>query len=551
MIKNKYTNLIFLCSSLGIIIPNTSLAVTLPAGTKLAQNQHLSYAISSTPESLDPGLDVNWNIQQVQKSVFDTLVRQDNTGAIVGVGAVSWETSSDGLTWIFHLRPEATWSDGQTVTAYDYVYAWQRVIDPKTASLGADFIAALNLLNTSAIQKGELAATKLGVYAKDKFTLVLHLSKPTPWLLDTLSMLPTAPIRQDLIEKYGDKWTRAENIVSNGPYKLVHNKFNDNLLFTLRDDYWDRKNIYITSINYQVLPSGQSSYLKYLAGEFYTARVPAQYMDQALKERPQEIIAEPYPSTYALVINNRLEKFKDLRVRQAMNLLIDRDFIAQKFYKFYTPTTTVAPSILDDGQLQLEQSNLLDPQERAQNIQKAIALLDAAGYTSDKPLEITWLYTKGRDADRNNLAMSSMLSEFSQGRIKVSMQAADRTTYYYRVQKHDFDVAFYILNSDFYHVASFYNNFNATSSNNYSGWSSPTFTALYELAYNTKDNSQRRMIYQQLNQILQQEVPVIPILLSARVIVKSPALGGFNGKLPFTYMRDYYIIADKKIAPVK
>ncbi|RIY32327.1 hypothetical protein CJP74_04845 [Psittacicella melopsittaci] len=542
--------LIGLCSLILFITPQ-AFSVILPPGTKLASKQELGYAISRTPESLDPGINVDWSIQQVQKSLFDTLLRQDYTGKIVGVGAERWETSADGLTWTFYLRPQATWTDGQPVKAQDYVYAWQRIIDPKTASLGADYISALNLQNSEQIRAGTLPATSLGVEAKDDFTLVLHLSKPTPWLEDTLTLLPTAPVRQDIIEKYGQSWTSPSNIVSNGPYALKVNRLNELVSFTLRDDYWDRQNIYITKINYEVLPKGTSSYMKYLAGDFLTARIPAQYIEQALKERKDEIIAEPYPSTYSIVINTRKPALQDVRVRQALSLLIDRNFIAQKFYRFYTPTTIVAPKILADGQEQSEQTNLLDPQQRQANIAQAISLLKQAGYTKEKPLVLSWLYTRGNEADRNNIAISSMLSDFSQGLIKINLVANDLTTYYFKIQKYDFDLAFYIMNADFYHVASFFNVFTPGNSNNFSGWSNEEFNLLYNQAYNTQDDRQRQAIYEQMNLILQEQVPVIPFLLSSRVIVKSPALGGFNGTLPFTYMRDYYIIADKSIAPVQ
>ncbi|RIY33242.1 hypothetical protein CKF54_03355 [Psittacicella hinzii] len=536
---------------LSILFLSTAYAVVLPPNTKLADKQVLKYAISRTPESIDPGINVDWSIQQVQKGLFDTLVRRDNTGEMVGVGAISWTTSEDGLTWTFKLRPEATWSDGQMVKAQDYVYAWQRIIDPNTGTLGAEYISVLNLKNTKEIKAKELPASALGVEALDDLTLVLHLDKPTPWLLDTLTLLPTAPVRQDIIEKYGISWTSPKNIVSNGPYKLVANKLNEIVSFSLRDDYWDRKNIYIEQIHFEVLPKGMSSYLKYLSGEFYTARIPDRYLNQALAERANEIIVEPYPSTYAIIVNTRNEKLQDVRVRQALNLLMDRDFIAEKFYRLYIPTTIVAPTILEDGNLQQEVKSNLDPKERKNNIAKAIDLLTQAGYSQENPLVLNWVYTRGTEADRNNIGISSMLSDFSNGLVKINLVSNDITTYYYKIQQYDFDLAFYIMNADFYHVASFFNVFNPGNANNFSGWTNAKFSELYELAYEEKDPAKRQEIYQQMNQILQDEVPVIPFLLSVRLIVKSPALGGFNGTLPFTYMRDHYIIADKKIAPVK
>lgn len=553
MIHNKFSKWVQV-ATLGALLSTTALqanAVTLPPGTKLADKQVLGYRLSSTPESLDPSINVDWNNQQIIKSLFDTLVRQDNTGKYIGAGAQSWSTSKDGLTWTFKLRKNATWTDGKPVKASEYVYAWQRVLDPKTASLGADYFVSTHIKNAEQIRDGKLPPSSLGVKALDDYTLQISLAQPTPWLLDTLTFPNTAPLRKDVIDKYGTSWTRPEHIVSNGPFYLAEIKFNEVLRFAKRADYWDAKHVYITDINYIVQPDSNSTYYSYLAGEFYTTRIPAQFVDIVKKERPKEIIKEAYPSTYSLVLNTHLDKFKDKRVRQAINLLLDRKVISEKVYKAYIPTSIIAPTILQDGNKQVEDQFVLSPKYTQARINKAVSLLKAAGYSTTKPLTLEWLYQKTRDGDRNNLALMGMLKDFSGGIIQIKHKVLETNSYYNALQKGNFEIANYIMNPDYYHVSSFFNVFVGNNANNFSGWSNPKFSELYKKAYLETNVNKRKEIYQEMNKILQDEVPVIPYLLSERFILRSPALGGFNGKLPVTYLQDYYIIADKKIAPVR
>lgn len=483
------------------------------------------------------------------KALFDTLVRIDNQGKIIGVGAESWTTSADGLIWTFKLRPQATWTDGKPVLASDFVYAWQRIVDPKTASQGAELIRALNLVNTDAIIKGEKPASELGVKTLDDYTLELTLNSPTPWLLETLTFLNTAPVRKDIVEKYGVSWTRPANIVSNGPYKLVANNFNESLIFDKRDDYWDAPNIYITQVKFVVIKDNNAKFYNYLAGNFMTVRIPVQLADIAREERPEEIVQEPYPSTYAIILNTNKPEFKDPKVRRALSLLVDREILTAKVYKHFFPTSIVAPAMLEDGELQTEDRLLIDPQLKTQRQEEAIRLLTEAGYSKEKPLSFEWSYHRGSDSDNKNIALSEMLRSFSQGIVQPKLKSLEKNIYYTSVFKKDFDVVYYIMNPDYYHVSSFLKTFLPDNVNNFSSYDNPKFTKLYYQASNSKYAKERAEIYQQMNLILQQEAPVIPVMLAERFILKSPALGGFNGKLPYTYFRDYYIISDKSPKP--
>lgn len=527
-------------------------AVVLPEGTKLADKQVVSYAIGSTPETLDPGINVDWNSQNVMKSLFDTLVRQDNTGAIVGSAAERWETSEDGKTWTFYLRPNATWSDGKPVLAADFVYAWQRVLDKKTGSLGAANMYALNLVNTKEVNEGSKPPQALGAVAKSDFVLELHLTRPTPWLLQALTFVNTAPVRADKIAEFGNSWTRHDRIVSNGPYKLSDYRFNEKLSFAKRADYWDAKNIYISDIVYNVLPRGESSYLRYLKGEFYTVRVPAQYADVINQERPEEVVKEAYPTNAVILLNNE-GKFADQRVRQALSLLLDRQYLTKHIFKAFFPSSTFVPALdsVSDAQGITEVKHLVDSKFAQANRQQAISLLKQAGYSVEKPLEFTWSYEKRKDSDRDNIALQGMLQQFSGGLVKVKLQAKDRTSYYSDIAAKKYEAAYYFMNADFYHAASYFNYFLPTHQNNFTGYNSPTFAELYERALDELDAQKRQQLYGAMNTLLQQDMPAIPVILTERYILRSPALGGFNGKLPFTYMRDYYIIADKQIAPTK
>ncbi|PID33952.1 MAG: peptide transporter, partial [Thiotrichales bacterium] len=173
---------------------------------------------SSEPQSLDPQISTGVPSSNIQRDLFEGIVAEDKDGNIVPGVAEKWEISEDGLTYTFHLR-DTTWTNDDKITADDIVYAWQRGVNPAT---GSDYSFMLYpIKNAQAIAEGkEKDIAKLGAKALDEKTLQVTLENPTPYFLSMLAHPFTYPVPKKVVEKYGKAWTKAENIVSNGPFKM-------------------------------------------------------------------------------------------------------------------------------------------------------------------------------------------------------------------------------------------------------------------------------------------------------------------------------------------
>ena len=195
------------------------------------------YATNTEPTSLDPTKGQSIGDNEIQHAITEGLVR--NTAGDIQPGlAEKWEVSDDGLTYTFHIREDAKWSDGEALTANDFVYSWQRLVDPETASPYA-FIGDY-LKNGYAIETGTMDKSELGVKAVDDQTLEVTLENPTPYFLSLIgSSGQYAPLRQDIVEKYGtDFAATADKNVYSGPFKLTSSE-NNEYIFEKNENYWD------------------------------------------------------------------------------------------------------------------------------------------------------------------------------------------------------------------------------------------------------------------------------------------------------------------------
>ncbi|MFC6276025.1 peptide ABC transporter substrate-binding protein [Psittacicella hinzii] len=516
----------------------------IPAGTKLAPVQFLQRNAKENPASLDPNKMSDANSINIARSLFDTLVRQAPDGRYVGVAAQKWMQSADGLTWTFFLRPEAKWSDGKPVTAQDFVDSWQRLVNPKTGSVYIDYLANANVVNAKEIAQGKKPVSSLGVKALDTYTFEVKLHQVTPWFTQLVTLGVLAPVRKDLIDKYGDKWTNPEHFVGNGPYLLTENLINDHITFTKNPTYWDKDNVQITKSTYIFLTDINSVYNRYLANELLTSDIPPSLYDKILKQRPEEVKEYIDPLTWSIYFN--VEKVKDARVRRAFKLLIDNKFLTNVILKAGQPTTIFTPTFVADGQLAQEEAYFSRSHE--QNVAQAIKLLQAAGYTKEKPF--TFTLTAPRDQLINNtlIAIQGWLQQKSGGLVKMTANMLESKIYESVVQSKNYTARIGYIRGDYDQASAFYNTLLCDNGQNSTNWCNPQYDKLVLTANKTVDPLARAELYAQANKIIQQDTPVAPIYLKGAYLLKSPALGGLSLKVKRRFLRDYYVI-DAKVAP--
>ena len=312
--------------------------------------------IASEPETIDPAIISSVDGSSYVQHMFENLMKyqivDENpaddpnmklTEVVLGQ-AESYEVSEDLTVYTFKLRDDIFWSDGQPVTANDFVYAWQRVVDPATASDYGYFLDNI-VVNAAAIQAGEKDKSELGIKAIDDKTLEITLEAPCAYFIEMCAFASLMPVRQDVVEA-SDNWTDPANIVVNGPYKITEWVHDSYIRMEPNDSYYDADNLGPDAIVWWLSDSETAILSAYQSGEW-----------QFIESFPTDLIASlqasgdcfinPYVGTYYLYLN--CSKITDWRVRAAMVLSVDRENIVENVTQGgQSPATGfVASGILD------------------------------------------------------------------------------------------------------------------------------------------------------------------------------------------------------------
>jgi oligopeptide transport system substrate-binding protein len=292
---------------------------------------------------LDPGLARGLAEHRVMIGLFEGLLNYDPKTCEPRPGvAEKWEISSDAKTVTFHLR-ECSWSDGRPVKAADFVYAWNRVVDPKTAADYAHILYAIK--DAEAIHSGK--GGELGVRAKDDRTLVVELAGPCPWFLDLLPFMTFYPVRRDVVEKHGDDWTKPANFVGNGPFLLKEWVANEHILLEKNGKYWNAARVKQKTVKWLPTESYTTAFNRYEADQCdYLDTIPLEFIEE-IRKRP-DFHPGPYLGTYYYSFNVTKKPFDDKRVRKALSLAIDRKIITEKILRGgQEPAFTFVPPLFE------------------------------------------------------------------------------------------------------------------------------------------------------------------------------------------------------------
>ena len=312
--------------------------------------------IASEPETIDPGLISSVDGSTYAQHMFENLMKYvpteeaaDDSGNVMMTKvdngqAESYEVSEDGKTYTFKIREDAKWSDGEPVKAEDWVYSWQRLVDPDTASEYGYFLDGY-VVNAAEIQAGEKKPEELGIKALDDSTLEIKLCQDTPYFIEMCAFASLMPLRKDIVEG-NDDWTNPENIVVNGPYKLSEWTHDSVIKMVPNDQYYDAANLGPAEIDWYLSADQTAILSAYQSGEWaFVENFPSD-MISSLQESGDCFI-DSYVGTYFLYLN--CDKIKDWRVRAAMTLAVDRDNIVENVSQAgETPSTGfVAEGILN------------------------------------------------------------------------------------------------------------------------------------------------------------------------------------------------------------
>jgi oligopeptide transport system substrate-binding protein len=305
------------------------LGCAVSAGPASAAARVLHVMLRNEPTTFDPPLINSAQDFEIMWEVLEGLTGHDADGHVVPGAAESWEVSSDGRLYTFHLRDDAQWDDGVTVTADQFVAAARRWIDPKTASGYTTPIESVE--NAQAIQRGGKAPEELGVSAPDPHTLIIRLVRPDPYLLDTLADY-LMPIRPDLIERWGRGWTRPGHMPSNGPFQLSEWVPQGHVTLVRNPHYRAAARVRLDRIEF-TLVDPEAALKMYTTQEMDLVRLPPQQYREAMKVSPDAVSAEPTSGNLYLQLNLATGPLTDRRTRRALALALDQR----------TLYTTIAP----------------------------------------------------------------------------------------------------------------------------------------------------------------------------------------------------------------
>ncbi|EIX7373003.1 oligopeptide ABC transporter substrate-binding protein OppA [Citrobacter freundii] len=524
-----------------LVAGNVATAAVVPAGVQLAEKQTLVRNNGSEVQSLDPHKIEGVPESNINRDLFEGLLISDVDGKPSPGVAEKWE-NKDFKVWTFHLRKDAKWSDGTPVTAQDFVYSWQRLANPNTASPYASYLQYGHIVNIDDIIAGKKPITDLGVKALDDHTFEVTLSEPVPYFYKLLVHSSVSPVPRAAVEKFGEKWTQPANIVTNGAYKLKDWVVNERIVLERNTNYWDNAKTVINQVTYLPISSEVTDVNRYRSGEIDMTynNMPIELFQKLKKEIPNEVHVDPYLCTYYYEINNQKAPFNDVRVRTALKLALDRDIIVNKVknqgdlpaYSFTPPYT--------DGAKLVEPEWFKWSQEKRN--EEAKKLLAEAGYTAEKPLTFDLLYNTSDLHKKLAIAAASIWKKNLGANVRLENQ--EWKTFLDTRHQGNYDVSRAGWCADYNEPTSFLNMVLSDSSNNTVHYKSPAFDKLIADTLKVTDEAQRSELYSKAEQQLDKDSAIVPVYYYVNARLVKPWVGGYSGKDPMDniHVKDLYII---------
>lgn len=486
-------------------ISDSSTIKTKEDTRELAEVQELKVNNGTEPESIDPHKTSGLAEANIIRQQLVGLVTADASGKTIPAMAKSWD-NVDNKEWTFKLR-DAKWSNGDPVTAEDFVYSMRRLVNPDTAAPYASYLADARVLNAEQIVNGELPVDALGVEAIDDKTLKITLTEPVPYLVDMLINTSTFPIHKTTVEKFGDKWTQPENIVVNGPYKLSSWRVNDEIVLTRNSTYFDDANTHINTVKILPINDAKAAIARYKAGDIDLVGVPGELLASMKKEMPNEVKKTGNLCTSYYIYNNEKPPFDDVKVRRALAIALDRDILTEKVtQRGETPAYQFTPTAMASQKQFVPNWSKLSQDER---VAKAKSLLEEAGYNDNNPLKFELLYTTNDNNKKLAVATTSLL-QTALGNVKVNLNNKEWKTFLDTTKSGDFNMARYVWCGDYNEPSTFLNILKTGNSNNLGRYSSPEFDAIMDKTLKEGVTAEQRAeLYRQAEAILDRDMPQI------------------------------------------
>ena len=504
---------------------NTSTTTTTTGGLDLAVQ------VGPDPETVDPALNTAIDASNIILHAFETLLTFDENNDIVPGQAESFDVSDDGLTYTFHLRDGLKWSDGSDFTAEDFVYSWKRLADPMTAApYAADMLSMVKGYEEAAA--GDIDA--LAVSAPDAKTLVVELASPCVYFDKIITHASMAPVKKDVVDANGDQWALApETYVSNGPLKMIEWVPGSHMTFAKNENYWNADKVTLNSLKFVLMEDSNAAYSAYQTGEVQMIKdIPTEEIP-SLQDSPDYHL-DPRLATSYTIFNTQKAPFDNAKVRMALSLAVDREYVANTLM---IGTVAPATNFVGPGISDVEAGSSFEEVTRANNggdffnvsdyeadLAKAKELLAEAGYPNGEGFPIIEYMTN--DAGYNKPVAEYLQSAWKDLGITMDIKIVEWSTFTPTRRAGDFQVARNGWVYDYDDPSNMINLLETNNGNNDGKYSNPEFDALVEKARTTADKEEHYKLLHEAENMLLEDTAMAPVAYENDFWVQSPKLKG-------------------------
>lgn len=487
------------------------------------------------PDSLDPQKARSVEAHVVLRDLYECLTSlAKDAGTAPGV-AKSWEASPDGLTYTFHLRDNARWSNGDRVTSDDFVFALRRLVDPATASQYAQLIDVVE--NATAIVAGRAAPATLGVAAPDDATVVVRLAAPAPYLPGLLSFPSTCPVHRPTLEREGARFTKPGVMVSNGAFVLEGWVAGSTISVVRNRKYWNDAATRLDGVKYLQIADESAEFTRYRAGDLHvTAVVPRGQYDIVKRDYAAELHISPQLSTYYYGFALDRAPFRDAPgLRRALSLVIDREQLAQVVLRVgeLPAYGWVPPGVHDYTSQRFDYAG----RSMTERMAEARRLYAAAGYSVAKPLRFELRYNSGEVHGRLAVAIAAMWKA-ALG-VEAQLTAVEFRSLMADIDARDVEMFRLSWSGDYNDAYTFLQYLKSDFGINLPRYSNPAYDALLARASSTADTATRRELLEEAERTMLADTPLVPLYFYVNKHLVSPRVTGwYDNVLNVVYSKD-------------
>lgn len=493
------------------------------------RTQTLMLGNAAEPADLDPQIITAYSDANIMMALFEGLTALDEASSQpVPAAAERWEVSADQLTWTFHLRPNLKWSNGEPLTAADFVTSWRRLLAPGLGAENAYYLHAVR--NAAAFNRGEQTdPARIGVTAVNERTLRVTLEKPTPYFAALVAQPSTYPVNGVVLSKFdaaarrGTAWTRPGNHVGNGPFALKSWQPNDRVVVARNPHYWGAAGVTLQEMVFVPTENPDVDERNFRAGQVHaTFTLPLSKVAAWREREPARLRVDPFLQTVFLRFNTTRAPLNDARIRRALSLAIDRDSIAKNVLRgSRSPAFALSPPGI---------GRYTARTKAATDGAAARRLLADAGFAGGSGLPVFEVQCRNDEIQPQVAEVLQAMWQRELG-VRINIAPSEQKTWLQNQQTLGYTITFGSWIADFPDASNFLGLFVGGGGYNWTGWADAEFDRLLAAADAARDPASRNALFNDAESRLVEAMPIAPLFHGAQTYLLHPAVQGWPPSL--------------------